>query len=89
MENYGLLLGHRTADEASFNEVFGEREALLRGLKRKRKAGGDGSLRERMAAVRDTILRETLEECGGNRKRAAEKLGIGYTTLRRMLAGED
>lgn len=89
MENYGLLLGKRTVDEASFNEVFGEREDLLRGLKRKRKTGGDGSLRERMAAVRDNILRETLEECGGNRKRAAERLGIGYTTLRRMLAGED
>ena len=89
MENYGLLLGGRTADEASFNEVFGEREALLHGLKPKRKPRGDGTLRERMDAFRETILQETLAACGGNRKRAAEKLGIGYTTLRRMLAGQD
>ncbi len=89
MENYGLLLGEKTADDTSFNEVFGEREALLRNLKRKRKPGCDGSLRERMAGFRESVIREVLEECGGNRKRAAERLGIGYTTLRRMLAGED
>lgn len=89
MENYGLLLGDRAADDTSFNEVFGEREALLRSLKRKRKSSYDGSLRERIAAFRATVIRETLEECGGNRKRAAEKLGVGYTTLRRLLSGED
>ena len=89
MENYSLLLGNRAADDTCFNEIFEERGRLLCSLKRKRKSRYNGSLRERIAVFRATVIRETLEECGGNRKRAAEKLGVGYTTLRRLLSEKD
>ena len=38
-----------------------------------------------MAAFEKGYLRRTLAQCGWNRRRAAELLGIGYSTLKTKL----
>lgn len=43
------------------------------------------SLAERLKEMEATILRETIDECGGNKAEAARKLEISYMTLWRKL----
>jgi DNA-binding NtrC family response regulator len=38
-----------------------------------------------LQAMERTMIAEALQRCGGNRKQAAERLGIDYTTLYRKI----
>jgi len=45
----------------------------------------EGSLRERMRRLEAEIIHQALQECGGDRRAAARKLGIGLSSLYRKL----
>jgi DNA-binding NtrC family response regulator len=47
----------------------------------RRAAGGDLSLRRQTGAAEETTIRAALERAGGNRRQAAELLGISVRTL--------
>lgn len=91
LDAYTILLEDKEADLDCFLEVFDDRngaEAAPCPTTAPGAAPGpsaDGTLRERMARLRCRILKETLTNCGGNQKRAAEALGLSYSTFRRML----
>lgn len=46
-----------------------------------------GSLRAGLDLARDVLVRQAMEACGGDRRAAARRLGIGYSSLCRMLRG--
>ena len=50
-----------------------------------REAERESSYEAAMAAFEKGYLRKVLGQVGGNRRRAAEKLGIGYSTLKAKL----
>uniref|UniRef100_UPI0026F35FCD helix-turn-helix domain-containing protein n=1 Tax=uncultured Desulfovibrio sp. TaxID=167968 RepID=UPI0026F35FCD len=44
-----------------------------------------GSLRAGLDQARDVLVRQAMEACGGDRRAAARCLGVGYSSLCRML----
>jgi two-component system response regulator AtoC len=48
-------------------------------------AGAEGSLRERVRRFELSLIRRAIEEAGGDRRLAAQKLGIGLSSLYRKL----
>jgi len=49
----------------------------------------EGSLRAQMRRLETEIIHRTLQECGGDRRAAAQKLGIGLSSLYRKLEQSD
>ncbi len=48
-------------------------------------AGGEGSLRERVRRFELSLIRRAIDEAGGDRRLAAQRLGIGLSSLYRKL----
>ncbi|HET9821901.1 MAG TPA: sigma-54 dependent transcriptional regulator [Burkholderiaceae bacterium] len=47
--------------------------------------GGDGTLRERVRRFEISLIRRAIDEAGGDRRLAAQRLGIGLSSLYRKL----
>jgi two-component system response regulator AtoC len=47
--------------------------------------GGDGSLRDRVRRFELSLIRRAIEEANGDRRLAAQRLGIGLSSLYRKL----
>jgi two-component system response regulator AtoC len=50
---------------------------------------GDGTLREQARLFEVGAIRQAIEQSGGDRRLAAERLGIGLSTLYRKLGEEE
>ena len=46
---------------------------------------GDGPLRERVRRFELSLIRRAIDDCGGDRRQAAQRLGIGLSSLYRKL----
>lgn len=95
LDAYAILLEDREHDLDCFLEVFNDRRCTTdpvtssRALTETEVCREPLPLKERLARIRMDMLQEALKNSGGNRKRAARELGIGYTTFRRLLAEAD
>ena len=91
MESYLIVLGGRAMDTGLFAELLQEWTAGYP------PASGDvapmppiaptgqGGMKEQLDEARRRIAEETVHLCGGNKRQAAQRLGISYNTLWRIL----
>ncbi len=93
LDAYAILLGDRENDLDCFLEVFNDRGCSARPAPPPHPPAEARRvslpLKDRLARIRLDLLREALDNCGGNQKRAARELGLGYTTVRRLLAATE
>ncbi len=97
LESYFILLGDKKADAALFRELFGELfENPMPPYKNSgaedppspagnAHAGARTQLKDRLDIAEKVIIQEALAACRYDRKKAADRLGIGTTTLWRKI----
>jgi DNA-binding NtrC family response regulator len=79
LERMAVLCESQTIEESDLPLEF----VVAAGLRRE--AERETSLQAAMAAFERGFLKKTLAQAGWNRRRAAESLGIGYSTLKSKL----
>ncbi len=99
LESYLIMLGDRTNDEDLFRDLFSEHlendcshgtentasEDVFSGKKYNASTLKTLPFKVRLKIAEKAIIEDVLESCGYDRKKTADRLGIGVTTLWRKL----
>jgi propionate catabolism operon transcriptional regulator len=81
LERIAVLYSHRAPDQEGSDAL----RAVLPELFQVADEPRDGDLRSAREAQEVAVIRRVVEECGGNMKAAAKRLGVGRSTLYRKL----